>query len=146
MSQRRLDYLRSIRVRLNKQSEDCLNLNIYVPHNSAKGNEKGIEYPNRRQFPLYQNNLCRPFQATSDAVCTRRVLQLGCRQPLRRTGSGQLRGGGGGHRQLQAWRPRFPQHQHCASPAPADGQLRPDGSNCGAQVGPAEHRTLWRRP
>ena len=52
MSRRRLDYLRSIRVRLNKQSEDCLNLNIYVPYNSAKGDEKGIEYKKRRQFPL----------------------------------------------------------------------------------------------
>ena len=46
MSRRRLDYLRSIRVRLNKQSEDCLNLNIYVPHNAGKGDEKGTLFLN----------------------------------------------------------------------------------------------------
>ena len=42
MSRRRLDYLRNIRVRLNKQSEDCLNLNIYAPHSSGNFDAKGI--------------------------------------------------------------------------------------------------------
>ena len=35
MSQSRLDYLRNVRIRLNKQSEDCLNLNIYIPHTAT---------------------------------------------------------------------------------------------------------------
>ena len=47
MSRRRLDYLRNLRVRLNKQSEDCLNLNIYVPHSSGKSDAKG-----RDVFPI----------------------------------------------------------------------------------------------
>ena len=39
MSQRRLDYLRNVRIRLNKQSEDCLNLNIYIPHAGSAGSD-----------------------------------------------------------------------------------------------------------
>lgn len=36
MSRRRLDFLRNTKIRLNKQSEDCLNLNIYIPHEAAR--------------------------------------------------------------------------------------------------------------
>ena len=79
MSRRRLDYLRNIRVRLNKQSEDCLNLNIYAPHSSGNFDAKGIIFKTVSVHPVtvYQTYLSRSGQATSDAVCTRGVLQLG---------------------------------------------------------------------
>ena len=42
MSRRRLVYLRNVKNRLHHQSEDCLNLNIYISHDGHKEPGKGI--------------------------------------------------------------------------------------------------------
>ena len=36
MSRRRLSYLRSVKRSLGQQAEDCLNLNIYLPHHQGQ--------------------------------------------------------------------------------------------------------------
>ena len=43
MSRRRLEYLRNTKTRLTKQAEDCLNLNIYLPHNTSN-KKRGNRY------------------------------------------------------------------------------------------------------